>query len=492
MSSVHLNHAENHRGALPKLAPTGHGAGGMRSGAPGAPGAPGGILDGAEILIAVADHGFQDRLGRSLEQEGCRIRTTVYPGMIARWAREGLGDAAILDAGDADTAPLWLLKQLAALRPGLPIIIFSEDPEKASRLREQGVMVWDCLPRPADPGVIVPAVAGVLETARSDPEGPAADAVRGGHPVALIGQSAAMRELGELVSQLANGRLPVLIAGESGSGRSLIARILHERSAARGQEQLVLLGNHELGSCEEANAVLQCASRGTLLIDEITELTPEAQVRAVRLIDLSDGGPRFIATACADPMQAVRDGLLRSDLYYRLAGAVLQIPPLRERIEDIPAFAVHFLEQAGSTRRLDSAAMALLGQHSWPGNLRELGNMMGRLALAGTGGTITADEVRAILGQDSVPPPPVRRDALADTITRHLEQYFRLHEPDLPPPGLHRRFLREVEAPLIRVALDATGGNQARCARILGINRNTLRKKIDSLDIEVTRGRKMM
>lgn len=183
---------------------------------------------------------------------------------------------------------------------------------------------------------------------------------------------------------------------------------------------------------------------------------------------------------------------MRSDLYYRLAGAVLEIPPLRERTEDIPAFAMYFLEQAGSTRGLEPAALALLGQHSWPGNLRELGNMMGRLALAGTGSMITADEVGAVLGQDSTPSLPVRRDALSDIIARHLEQYFRQHEPDLPPPGLHQRFLREVETPLIRVALDATGGNQARCARILGINRNTLRKKIDSLDIEVTRGRKMM
>lgn len=228
-------------------------------------------------------------------------------------------------------------------------------------------------------------------------------------------------------------------------------------------------------------------------------------------------------------------GRLRADLYYRLAGVTITVPPLRARVDDIPPLARHLLARAGAqglpARSLSEAATALICAYAFPGNVRELENMMRRLALTAAGSEISEAEVRAALSETrhlaaSVPasggvmaarpaaaaaaapgagagaiaapagmgatlaePPNMR---LGQSVEMHLQRYFDLHGDQLPPPGLYDRILREIEKPLLEIALDATGGNQLRCADLLGINRNTLRKKLTDLNIEVTRRRKLM
>ncbi|MEM6341372.1 MAG: helix-turn-helix domain-containing protein, partial [Pseudomonadota bacterium] len=209
--------------------------------------------------------------------------------------------------------------------------------------------------------------------------------------------------------------------------------------------------------------------------------------------------PRFLATSQSDLMAAMEAGNVRKDLYYRLSGATLKVPALRERVDDIPLLAEHFLsriEKAGQAQRaLSEEATEIFRTYSWPGNVRQLENAVRRLGLTSRALEITGPEVEQVLGsQPELEPIRSAGDTekLGASVGRHLRRYFDLHGNMLPPPGLYARILREVEAPLIEIALDATGGNQAKCADLLGINRNTLRKKITDLDIQVTRRRKLM
>jgi two-component system nitrogen regulation response regulator GlnG len=209
--------------------------------------------------------------------------------------------------------------------------------------------------------------------------------------------------------------------------------------------------------------------------------------------------PRFLAASQSDLTSAMEAGAVRKDLYYRLSGTTLDVPSLRERVDDIPLLVEHFLlreEKLGQAPRvLSLEAAEIFRNYSWPGNVRQLENAVRSLGLISRAVEITAGEVRQVLGNQ----PEIKSmrragdtEKLGASVAQHLRRYFDLHGNILPPEGLYGRILREIEAPLLEIALDATGGNQAKCSNLLGINRNTLRKKISDLDIQVTRRRKLM
>jgi len=214
---------------------------------------------------------------------------------------------------------------------------------------------------------------------------------------------------------------------------------------------------------------------------------------------LAEGAPRIMATSQIDLSARIEAGQFRQDLFYRLGGVTLQVPSLRERVEDIPLLADHFLARAerdfATPRRLSPEARDLMRAFGWPGNVRQLENTLRRLLVTASEPEISRVEVEGVLGNQAMSGPlkgAPEGDRLSASVARHLQRYFDLHGGALPPPGVYQRILREVEAPLIEIALDATAGNQAKCADLLGINRNTLRKKIVDLDIRVTRRRKLM
>ena len=246
--------------------------------------------------------------------------------------------------------------------------------------------------------------------------------------------------------------------------------------------------------------VLARAKGGTVLFDEISDIDGEVQARIVRMMDAGgDATPRFMATSQTDLSRAMDDGKVRQDLFYRLSGASIHVPALRERVDDIPLLTEHFLARAerdgSAARRFADDALELRRVYSWPGNVRQLENAIRRLVLTARTDEIARSEVEAVLGNQPELEPALGgadTEKLSGAVARHLRRYFDLHGNMLPPPGVYARILREVEMPLIEIALDATGGNQAKCADLLGINRNTLRKKITDLDIRVTRRRKLM
>jgi two-component system nitrogen regulation response regulator GlnG len=205
---------------------------------------------------------------------------------------------------------------------------------------------------------------------------------------------------------------------------------------------------------------------------------------------------RIVAASHRDLRLMVSQGLFREDLFYRLNVVPMRLPALRERSEDVPALVQHFLARAHAEglplKSLTIETVARLKAHTWPGNVRELENLVRRLSVLYAEDEIGEDVIAAELHQARAAPVDTGAawagdDSLAAAVERHLERYFKLHEDGLPAPGVYDRVLREIERPLIARALVATRGNQLKAADILGLNRNTLRKKIRELDIQVVR-----
>ena len=461
-------------------------------------------MDGT-ILVADDDRTIRTVLTQALTRAGCKVHATASLTTLMRWVGEGKGDLVISDVIMPDGNGLEMLPEIGKQRPGLPVIVISAQNTIMTAIKAAEREAYDYLPKPFDlPDLMKRAATALKEKRILRDEAPVAldhGASLPGADLPLVGRTPKMQALYRLVARVMNVDLPVMIAGESGTGKSLVAQAIHDYSDRRTMP-FVVAGPSDFDGFDGAGELVARAKGGTLLFDEVGDLSPEAQTRVVRTLDAvgrEGAAPRILATSQRDLSTTLgAEGGMRSDLYYRLAGTVLEVPALRERVDDIPNLAAHFLARAeregGAVRRFSDSAMAAVRAHPWPGNVRQLENVVRRLVATSPADLITEAEVRGVLGRQ--PDPGPRHDGtggeLSEVIARHLRRHFDLHDGQLPPPGLYQRVLRQVEAPLIEIALDATGGNQARCADLLGINRNTLRKKITELEISVTRRRKLM
>ena len=485
----------------------------------------------SNILIADDDAAIRTVLSQALTRAGYDVRTTGTAASLWRWVQAGDGDLVITDVVMPDENAFELLPRMKKLRPDLPIIVMSAQNTFMTAIKASERGAYDYLPKPFDLKELVAIVGRALSQpkSRATPEHDDFDAMP------LVGRSPAMQEIYRALARLMQTDLTVMITGESGTGKELVARALHDYGKRKKGPFVAInmaaiprdlieseLFGHEKGAFTGANSRsagrFEQAEGGTLFLDEIGDMPMEAQTRLLRVLQQGEyttvGGRtpiktnvRIVAATNKDLRVSIAQGLFREDLFFRLNVVPLRLPPLRERSEDIPDLARHFFSVAASEglplKHMDTGAIDRMRRYRWPGNIRELENLIRRLAALYPQEQITAPLVEAELGLDMPQAPAAAQpsgyaptkpatpgadgEGLTEAVERHLADIFRQHGDALPPPGLYHRVVREIEVPLVSAALLATRGNQIKAAELLGLNRNTLRKKVRDLDIRLMR-----
>ena len=475
------------------------------------------------ILIADDDGAIRTVISEALTRVGYDVRAAGNAATLWRWVEEGDGDLVVTDVNMPDENGLDLLPRIQRIRPDLKIIVMSAESAIMTALRAAEQGAYEYLPKPFNLNELVTVVRRALAEPKSGATS-SADCAAVDEQLPLIGRSPAMQDVYRILARLMSTDLTVMIAGESGTGKALVARALHDYGLRRNGPFVAInmaaiprelveaeLFGHERGAFTGATARgvgrFEQAEGGTLFLDEIGDMPLDAQTRLLRVLQEGEyttvGGRRalkadvrIVAATHRDLDQLVHQGGFREDLFYRLNVVPIRLPPLRERREDIPELTRHFLARAAAEglgyKAITKAGMDRLRRHDWPGNVRELENATRRLAALHAEDEIDETVIERELDQPLAVSGIDRGEAqtLSASVERHLNLYFTAHGGDLPPAGLYARILREVERPLINRALSATRGNQIKAAELLGVNRNTLRKKIRELDIEVVRGLK--
>ena len=451
-------------------------------------------MDGT-VLIADDDRTIRTVLTQAYTRAGCKVHATSSLTTLMRWVEDGKGDLVISDVVMPDGNGLENLPRITRLRPNLPVIIVSAQNTIVTAIRANEAKAFDYLPKPFDLPELMRRSAKALE--RRQPTQPsAALATNRDAEIPLVGQSPAMQNLYRLIARAMNVAAPVLVLGEPGTGKSLIADSLHNFST-RAEQPLVTLHPEMAASQSAITDAIQRAGAGTLILDGVSDLSPTAQLRVLHTLgEPSDHSARLISIAGPNILADVQNGNFRNDLFFRISSLQLTVPALRERVGDISVLIQHFIKTADSDIEFQCSAAGLSALHgfSWPGNVRQLQNVMGQLIMESPNAIFDGSNVESVLKKagpssslSQLPPS----EKLSDAVNVHVQRYFDLHGTNLPPVGVYQRILREVEVPLIEISLVASSGNQAKCADLLGINRNTLRKKINELEIVVTRQRRM-
>ncbi len=473
------------------------------------------------ILVADDDAAIRMVLNQALSRAGHDVRLTSNAATLWRWVSNGDGDLVISDVVMPDDNLFEILPRIRRLRPELPVIVMSAQNTFMTAIRASEKGAYEYLPKPFDLKELISIVGRALAEPRREAGKPEID--EDVERLPLIGRSPAMQEIYRILARLMQTDLTVMISGESGTGKELVARALHDFGKRRNGPFIAInmaaiprdlieseLFGHEKGSFTGAQARsvgrFEQAERGTLFLDEIGDMPMEAQTRLLRVLQQGEytsvGGRtpiksdvRIVAATNKDLRQLINQGLFREDLFFRLNVVPIRIPPLRERVEDIPDLVRHFFARAaeeGLPRKdIEAAALERMKRFRWPGNVRELENLIRRLTALYPQDVVTT----ALIDQELAQPTVIGAgdiisesdETLSTAIERYLTNYFVGFGDKLPPPGLYHRILRDLEYPLIAASLEATRGNQIKAAEMLGLNRNTLRKKIRDLDLHVSR-----
>jgi two-component system nitrogen regulation response regulator GlnG len=456
------------------------------------------------IIAALEDEGFAIAHCTNIAARDKQLSVRQFGVMLTD---------VILEDGDG-LASLTAVRERA---PDMPVIVLSAQNTLDTAVRASESEAFEYFPKPFDLDELVHAVrqaAGTRLATADEAGGPMAGAE--GERMPLVGRSPAMQGVYRMITRVLRNDLTVLVTGESGTGKELVAEAIHELGNRRTGPFVAVntaaipadlveseLFGHEkgafTGAIAQAIGKFEQANGGTLFLDEIGDMPAEAQTRLLRALQSGRirrvGGRqeiavnvRIIAATNRDLAPMIAAGTFREDLFYRLNVVPIVLPPLRERREDIAALAQHFLVLAAEDglprRALTPDAIERLEQRNWRGNVRELRNVVYRLALMAREDRVDGDAVTDIIGPEIAPAAMPQGEGQSGFGTA-LAGWLAAESP--PPGALYHRALAAFEKPLIEYALGRTGGNQLRAAQLLGINRNTLRNRIGELGLEPDR-----
>jgi two-component system nitrogen regulation response regulator GlnG len=472
------------------------------------------------VLLADDDAAIRMVLNQALTRAGYEVRPTGNLSTMWNWVSRGEGDLLITDVAMPDGNAFDIMPKIKKLRADLPIVVMSAQNTFMTAIRANEVGAYEYLPKPFDISEVLSVVARALADAKKPATGERKQD-EPGETMPLVGRSPAMQDIYRALARLMQTDLTVMITGESGTGKELVARALHNFGKRRNGPFVAInmaaiprdlieaeLFGHEkgafTGATSRSSGRFEQAEGGTLFLDEIGDMPMDAQTRLLRVLQEGEytmvGGRtpiksnvRIVAATHRDLSQMIRQGLFREDLYYRLNVVPIRLPPLRERVDDIGDLVQHFLRAAQRegepVKTIAPDAIRLMQSYSWPGNVRELENLVRRLSALYADESISVEVVQSELNLADRQPlssasGPVD---ISTAVESHVAQLLGDHEPNLPPSGLYQRVIDKVEAPLIAMALNACGGNQIKAADLLGLNRNTLRKKIRAHSIEIVK-----
>ncbi|WP_284125535.1 sigma-54-dependent transcriptional regulator [Parerythrobacter aestuarii] len=457
------------------------------------------------ILLVEDDNAIAAVIVSALEGEGYRVDRCAAIAQRDRLLDAQHYAAMLTDVVLEDGDGIASLARVREQHPHMPIIILSAQNTLDTAVRASENEAFEYFPKPFDLDELIRAVrqaAGASSGAGSEGQGD-----EGNLP--LVGRSQAMQGVFRMITRVLRNDLTVLVLGESGTGKELVAEAIHQLgsrktgpfvavNAAAIPRELIeseLFGHEKgafTGAVGQSIGKFEQANGGTLFLDEIGDMPLDAQTRLLRALQSGRirrvGGRqdvavdvRIIAATNRDLAPMIASGKFREDLYYRLNVVPIELPPLRARRDDIGALTRHFLslaEDEGLPRRqIDEQAIGLLEKQPWRGNVRELRNLIYRLALLARNDVIDAELAREVLGKEQ----SLSTSERSSSVDRAMLDWIDEHHP--APGSLYRAASAAFEKPLFEHALRATAGNQLRAAELLGINRNTLRKRLGELGI---------
>jgi len=474
---------------------------------------------GSGVLIADDDPAVRLVLRHRLEAEGYRVEEAADSKSALEALRSGRFEIALLDIIMPGSGGLEVLSTLKSEGNRTPVVVITAASTMSNAVEAIKRGAHDYLTKPFENlDLVVTTAARALESVAhpSDTGLTEADVSRelvGGE---IIGRSAAMQQVYKLIGRVVTNDATVLLSGESGTGKELVARAIHFKSGRwrapfvavncsaipHGLLESELFGHERgafTGATERRAGRFEQAGAGTIFLDEVGDMPLELQPKLLRVLQEREytrvGGfetlklqARVIAATNQDLETAVAARQFREDLYFRLRVIPIGLPSLRDRRDDIPELTDYFVakavrEMGARATAVSAEARARLAAYDWPGNVRELENAVLRAALLAPGKAIRAEDIE--LGRPAGTPRAKESDAdapLSRLIERRIAEYMDAAEAD-EPRDLYQRLVAEIERPLIEQALRRAGGNQVRAARILGLNRNTLRKKLTDLRI---------
>jgi len=433
-----------------------------------------------EVLLADDDDSVRLVLSKALTRAGHSVKATNNADTLLKWAEAGQGDIILTDVMMGGREVFERLPDLAQARPKMPVIIISANNTVNTALKSGQHKVFEYVPKPFDLDDVTQAVTRAGQSV--NPRRNKISAELGKLP--MIGRSPAMQPVYRAVSRFASGDLPVLIQGAVGTGKDLVARLIHDGGVRKDRPFL------RTTDFENTSLTLQKVNGGDIYIDEIAELSMQQQERLLAVmteaerIPLSDR-PRVLSATRKDLRHLASEGKFRDDLLFRINVAEIRIPPLSARDRDIYELAENFLSStsAAGSRRFETEALDILHRHNWAGNVRELENLVRRLAVLYSDDIITADMVLQEFSKDISSERPSEDDTKMEIqlelACRHLLNSGVAKDTE----SHYQTALAWVERPLIIEALRLTGGNRAKAADKLGIHRNTLRTRLKTLDI---------
>ena len=419
-------------------------------------------------------------------------------------------DLMITDVGLGEADGLETLDVVKGICPDLPVIVISAQNTLDTAVRASETGAFEYFPKPFDLDELIEVVQQALtrKPSKEDAFELSDDAMP------LVGRSAAMQDVYRMIARLLNNDLSVLILGESGTGKELVAEAIHNLGHRKSGPLIAInmaaipaelieaeLFGHEkgafTGAVASAAGKFEQAHGGTLFLDEIGDMPMHAQTRLLRALqsgeisrvggrDLLKLDVRIIAATNKDFAKLIDEGKFREDLYYRINVVPVELPPLRDRADDIPALANHFLKLAVSEglpkKQFHESAIKMMQQHAWRGNVRELKNTIYRMAVSLREELISAKAVSTLLEKDDGHSEGGQENREFEDNVRSLANT--LVGVDDYDGHVYRLALERFEKPLMQTILGAVNGNQIKAAKLLGINRNTLRKKLTDFGID--------